>query len=29
VFNAVGVRVPILPLTPKRVLDALAKGGKA
>jgi xanthine dehydrogenase YagR molybdenum-binding subunit len=29
VFNALGVRVPILPLTPKRVLDALAKGGKA
>jgi xanthine dehydrogenase YagR molybdenum-binding subunit len=29
VFNAIGVRVPILPLTPKRVLDALAKGGKA
>jgi len=28
VFNAIGVRVPILPLTPKRVLDAL-KGGKA
>ncbi len=27
VFNALGVRVPILPLTPKRVLDALAKGG--
>jgi xanthine dehydrogenase YagR molybdenum-binding subunit len=29
VFNALGVRVPILPLTPKRVLDAVAKGGKA
>ena len=29
VFNALGVRVPILPVTPKRVLDALAKGGKA
>jgi xanthine dehydrogenase YagR molybdenum-binding subunit len=29
VFNAVGVRVPFLPLTPKRVLDAIAKGGKA
>ncbi|HKB05041.1 MAG TPA: xanthine dehydrogenase family protein molybdopterin-binding subunit [Gemmataceae bacterium] len=29
VFNAIGVRVGILPLTPKRVLDALAKGGKA
>jgi xanthine dehydrogenase YagR molybdenum-binding subunit len=29
VFNALGVRVPTLPLTPKRVLDALAKGGKA
>ena len=28
VFNALGVRVPILPLTPKHVLDALAKGGK-
>ncbi|HLJ11848.1 MAG TPA: xanthine dehydrogenase family protein molybdopterin-binding subunit [Planctomycetaceae bacterium] len=28
VANACGVRVPILPLTPKRVLDAL-KGGKA
>jgi xanthine dehydrogenase YagR molybdenum-binding subunit len=24
VFNALGVRVPVLPLTPKRVLDALA-----
>jgi xanthine dehydrogenase YagR molybdenum-binding subunit len=29
VFNALGVRVPILPLSPKRVLDAIAKGGKA
>src|SRR5262245_52541611 len=28
VFNALGVRVPFIPLTPKRVLDALAKGGK-
>ncbi len=28
VANATGVRVPVLPLTPKRVLDAL-KGGKA
>jgi xanthine dehydrogenase YagR molybdenum-binding subunit len=28
VFNALGVRVPILPLTPKRVLDAIAKGEK-
>ena len=28
VFNAIGVRVPFLPLTPKRILDALAKGGK-
>ena len=28
VFNAIGFRVPILPLTPKRVLDAIAKGGK-
>jgi len=27
VANATGVRVPVLPLTPKRVLDAL-KGGK-
>jgi xanthine dehydrogenase YagR molybdenum-binding subunit len=27
VFNALGVRVPYLPLTPKRVLDAI--GGKA
>lgn len=29
VFNALGVRVPFLPLTPRHVLDALAKGGKA
>jgi xanthine dehydrogenase YagR molybdenum-binding subunit len=29
VFNAIGVRVPIMPLTPQRVLDALAKGGNA
>jgi xanthine dehydrogenase YagR molybdenum-binding subunit len=29
VFNALGVRVPILPLTPDKVLDAIAKGGKA
>ena len=28
VFNALGVRVPFLPLSPKNVLDALAKGGK-
>jgi xanthine dehydrogenase YagR molybdenum-binding subunit len=28
VANAIGVRVPVLPLTPKRVLDAL-KGGAA
>jgi xanthine dehydrogenase YagR molybdenum-binding subunit len=28
VFNALGVRVPTLPLTPKRVLDALQKGGR-
>ncbi|HUG93743.1 MAG TPA: molybdopterin cofactor-binding domain-containing protein, partial [Planctomycetaceae bacterium] len=27
VANAIGVRVPVLPLTPQRVLDALAKGG--
>jgi xanthine dehydrogenase YagR molybdenum-binding subunit len=27
VFNALGVRVPFIPLSPKRVLDALAKGG--
>ena len=29
VCNALGVRVPVLPLTPKRVLDAIKKGGKA
>jgi xanthine dehydrogenase YagR molybdenum-binding subunit len=29
VFNALGVRVPIIPLTPERVLEAIAKGGKA
>jgi xanthine dehydrogenase YagR molybdenum-binding subunit len=28
VANAIGVRVPFLPLTPERVLDALEKGGK-
>lgn len=28
VFNALGVRVPFIPLTPRRVLDAIAKGGK-
>ena len=28
VANAIGVRVPVLPLTPKRVLDAL-KGAQA
>lgn len=28
VFNALGVRVPFLPMSPRRVLDALAKGGK-
>jgi xanthine dehydrogenase YagR molybdenum-binding subunit len=28
VCNALGVRVPVLPMTPKRVLDALQKGGK-
>lgn len=28
VYNALGVRVPFIPLTPKRVLDAIAKGGK-
>ncbi len=27
VFNALGVRVPFLPIIPRRVLDALAKGG--
>jgi xanthine dehydrogenase YagR molybdenum-binding subunit len=29
VFNALGVRVPVLPVSPMHVLDALAKGGKA
>ncbi len=29
VANAIGVRVPFLPLTPARVLDALEKGGAA
>ena len=29
VANALGVRVPILPMTPQRVLGALSKGGKA
>jgi len=29
VANAIGVRVPVLPLTPQRVLDALQKGGAA
>ena len=29
VANAIGVRVPYLPLTPERVLDALEKGGQA
>lgn len=29
VCNALGVRVPVLPLTPKRVLDAIQKGAKA
>jgi xanthine dehydrogenase YagR molybdenum-binding subunit len=28
VFNALGVRVGFLPMSPKRVLDAIAKGGK-
>jgi xanthine dehydrogenase YagR molybdenum-binding subunit len=28
VANAIGVRVPTIPLTPARVLEALAKGGK-
>jgi xanthine dehydrogenase YagR molybdenum-binding subunit len=28
VANAIGVRVPLLPLTPRNVLNALAKGGK-
>ncbi len=29
VANALGVRVPVLPMTPKRVLDALEKGGNS
>lgn len=29
VCNATGVRVPVLPLTPKRVLEALKKAGRA
>ena len=29
VFNALGVRVPTLPLTPDKVLAALEKGGMA
>ncbi|MBW3538947.1 MAG: xanthine dehydrogenase family protein molybdopterin-binding subunit [Planctomycetes bacterium] len=29
VANATGVRVSVLPMTPKRVLDALKKGGQA
>jgi xanthine dehydrogenase YagR molybdenum-binding subunit len=29
VANAIGVRVPYIPITPDRVLAALAKGGKA
>ena len=29
VANATGIRVPVIPLTPKRVLDALKKGGNA
>jgi xanthine dehydrogenase YagR molybdenum-binding subunit len=29
VCNALGVRVPVLPLTPKRVIDAIKKGRKA
>ncbi len=29
VANAIGVRVPVLPMTPKRVLDALEKGGQS
>ena len=29
VANALGVRVPVLPLTPKRVLDALRQAGRA
>jgi CO/xanthine dehydrogenase Mo-binding subunit len=29
VANAIGVRVPVLPMTPQRVLDALKEGGAA
>jgi xanthine dehydrogenase YagR molybdenum-binding subunit len=29
VFNALGVRIPVLPLSPRHVIDALEKGGKA
>lgn len=29
VANAIGVRVPVLPMTPKSVLDALEQGGQA
>jgi len=29
VANAIGIRVPELPFTPDRVLDAIAKGGAA
>lgn len=29
VANATGVRIPVIPLTPKRVLEALKKGGNA
>lgn len=29
ICNALGVRVPVLPATPKRVLEAIKKGGKA
>ena len=29
VHNAVGVRVPTLPMTPERVIAALEKGGQA
>ena len=29
VANALGVRVPVVPLTPQRVLNALSKGGAA
>jgi xanthine dehydrogenase YagR molybdenum-binding subunit len=29
VANALGVRVPVIPMTPKRVLDALREAGRA